>query len=88
MLADVIEEKLRLSLREKERDLFGRNLIKQDPFTPQIEGKITFSCDPKRTNYLLEMTHRILDDMANNGIDPALIAKKPPRRKRANQATV
>lgn len=82
VLADVIEEKLRLSLREKESGIYSVGTwITQDPFTPQIEGEITFSCDPQRTDHLLNMTHRILDDMANNGINPALITKKAAEKK-------
>ena len=35
----------------------------QDVHTPQIEGKIEFSCDPKRVEELTHLTNQVLDDI-------------------------
>lgn len=54
----------------------------QDPFTRKLKGKSPSVAIRNAQLSSRDDTPRILDDMANNGIDPALIAKKPPRRKR------
>ncbi len=76
VLADILQEKLRIALREKESGIYSVNTwLSQEAKTPQIEGKITFSCAPERVDALLALTHRILDDLRTQGLDPRDIAK-------------
>lgn len=77
ILGEIVQEKLRLVLREKESGIYAVNSwFNQEPHTPQIEGKIEFSCAPERANELIKLTHKILDDIAENGIDETLLRKK------------
>ena len=64
ILADIVQEKLRLILREKVSGVYSVNSwFMQDVHTPQIEGKIEFSCDPKRIEELTHLTNQVLDDI-------------------------
>ncbi|CWX04498.1 TPA: insulinase family protein [Haemophilus influenzae] len=77
ILADIVQEKLRLILREKVSGVYSVNSwFMQDVHTPQIEGKIEFSCDPKRVEELTHLTNQVLDDIVKNGIDENLLRKK------------
>ncbi|OOS01779.1 peptidase M16 [Canicola haemoglobinophilus] len=77
ILADIIQEKLRLSLREQASGIYSVNAWFEQPhFSPQIEGKIEFSCEPERAKELTQLTHRVLDQMLKQGIEPELLAKK------------
>ncbi|MDU8924616.1 insulinase family protein [Pasteurellaceae bacterium LIM206] len=77
ILADIVQEKLRLLLREQEAGIYAVNAsIFQEPQLPQIEGRITFSADPARVEHLIRLTDKVLDDMANNGVEPDLLHKK------------
>ncbi|SSY82183.1 protease3 [Aggregatibacter actinomycetemcomitans] len=77
ILAEIIQEKLRLVLREKVSGIYSVNSwFSQDPHTPQIEGKIAFSCAPNRAEELIKLTHQILDEIIENGIDETLLRKK------------
>lgn len=77
ILADIIQEKLRLILREQESSIYAVNaFIFQEPESHQIEGRISFSASPKRIDTLLKLTHQILNDLLQNGVDEALLTKK------------
>lgn len=77
ILGEIVQEKLRLILREKASGIYSVNSwFSQDPYTPQIEGKIEFSCAPQRTGELLKLTHQVLDEIIKNGIDETLLRKK------------
>lgn len=77
ILADIIQEKLRLRLREKESGIYSVNTwLSQEPHSAQIEGKIAFSCAPERVEDLLASTHQILDSLMTEGIETQYIAKK------------
>lgn len=77
ILADIIQEKLRLSLREQASGIYAVHAwFEQEHFSPQIEGKIEFSCDPMRVQELTQMTHHVLDQILKQGIEPELLAKK------------
>ncbi|MDP8050914.1 insulinase family protein [Pasteurella atlantica] len=77
ILGDMLQEELRLNLREKASGVYSvTSWFSQAPYSSQIEGKISFSCAPSRVNELKKMSHKILDDFLNNGIDRELFLKK------------
>lgn len=77
ILGDIVQEKLRLVLREKASGIYSVNSwFNQESYMPQIEGKIEFSCAPERANELIKLTHQILDDIIEQGIDETLLRKK------------
>jgi len=77
VLADIMQEKLRITLREQQSGIYSVNTwLSQEPHSTQIEGKITFSCAPERADALLDLTHRILDQLAEQGVSEQEVAKK------------
>ncbi|WP_439243553.1 M16 family metallopeptidase [Lonepinella sp. BR2474] len=77
ILADILQEKLRLALREQLSGVYSVNTwFSQEPFSPQLEGKIEFSCEPKRAEELRLQAHKIVDELLEKGIDPTLLTKK------------
>ncbi|MGF7452471.1 M16 family metallopeptidase [Pasteurella bettyae] len=77
LLGDILQEKLRLVLREKESGIYSVNSwFSQAKEMPQLEGKIEFSCAPERADYLIKQTHHVLDEIMAKGIDPDLLQKK------------
>ncbi|MDO4430344.1 MAG: insulinase family protein [Lonepinella koalarum] len=77
ILAEIIQEKLRLVLREQESGIYSANAsIFQEPEINQIEGRISFSASPKRVENLLKLTHQILDEFLEKGVDETMLAKK------------
>ncbi|VEH68723.1 PqqL [Rodentibacter pneumotropicus] len=77
ILGDIVQEKLRLVLREKVSGIYSVNSwFSQEPNLPQIEGKIEFSCAPERADELIKLTYQVLDDIIKNGIDETLLRKK------------
>ncbi|TCP95736.1 zinc protease [Cricetibacter osteomyelitidis] len=77
ILGDVLQEKLRFSLREDASGVyFVNSWFNQDPHTSQIEGKIAFSCAPERVDELFRLTEHTLDQLMQQGIEPALLEKK------------
>ncbi|BFU60030.1 MULTISPECIES: M16 family metallopeptidase [Rodentibacter] len=77
VLADILQEKLRLLLREQESSIYSVNVsIFQEPQLPQAEGRITFSAAPHRVNHLLQLTRQVMDEIIQQGVEPELLAKK------------
>ncbi|WP_244157009.1 M16 family metallopeptidase [Rodentibacter ratti] len=77
ILADIVQEKLRLVLREKVSGIYSVNSwFSQEPHLPQIEGKIEFTCAPNRAEELIKLTYQVLDDIIENGVDETLLRKK------------
>ncbi|OOF41506.1 peptidase M16 [Rodentibacter mrazii] len=77
ILGDIVQEKLRLVLREKASGIYSVNSwFSQESYMPQIEGKIEFSCAPERADELIKLTHQILDEIIEQGIDETLLRKK------------
>ncbi|OOF58775.1 M16 family metallopeptidase [Rodentibacter myodis] len=77
ILADILQEKLRLLLREQESSIYSVNVsIFQEPQLPQAEGRITFSAAPDKVNHLLQLTQQVMDELAQKGVEPELLAKK------------
>lgn len=77
ILADILQEKLRLLLREQESAIYSVNVsIFQEPQLPQAEGRITFSAAPHRVNHLLRLTQQVMDKIVRQGVEPELLAKK------------
>lgn len=77
LLGDILQEKLRLTLRENDSGIYSSNSwFSQEPTSLQIEGKIEFSCDPQRADELLEKAYQVVDDLMENGVDPLLLRKK------------
>lgn len=77
ILADILQEELRLLLREQESGIYSVNVsISQEQQSPQIEGRITFSSAPHRVNHLVQLTQQVLDEIVQQGVDPELLAKK------------
>ncbi len=77
ILANILQEKLRLLLREQESSIYSVNVsIFQEPQLPQAEGRITFSAAPHRVNHLLQLTQQVTDELARQGVEPELLAKK------------
>lgn len=77
ILGDILQEELRLHLREQASGIYAVNSwFEQDPFSPQIEGKIEFSCEPERAEELRKLAHQVVDKLLQQGIDPQLLAKK------------
>lgn len=77
ILGDILQEKLRLILREEYSGIYSVNSwFSQEPQTSQLDGKIAFSCAPEKVEQLIKLTYQILDDMIQNGIDSHLFVKK------------
>lgn len=77
LLGDVLQEKLRLILREQVSGIYAVNSwFAQEKEQTAIEGKIEFSCDPNRVQELLQHTEYILETLINDGIESALLNKK------------
>ncbi|TDQ59438.1 zinc protease [Mesocricetibacter intestinalis] len=82
ILADILQEKLRLLLRERESGIYAVNAsVFQEPQSPQMEGRITFSAAPDRVDYLLRLTHLVLDEIIQKGVEPELLQKKINEKK-------
>lgn len=77
LLGDVIQEKLRVALREQASGIYAVNSwFGQEKEQHYIEGKIEFSCAPERVEELTQQTYHILDQMRREGVDSALLKKK------------
>lgn len=77
VLADIIQDKLRIRLREKESGIYSVNTwLSQDPKMSQLEGRISFSCAPERVEQLIKSAHNILDDIMQEGVEADVVAKK------------
>ena len=87
VLGTYLQERLRLTLREKASGVYSvGSWFTQDLRSPQIEGKISFSCDPARAQELLQITQQELDKILQQGIDPVLFAKNRQENKRLLEA--
>ncbi|UAX43057.1 M16 family metallopeptidase [Pasteurella canis] len=77
LLGDILQEKLRLALREQSSGIYAVNSwFGQDKDQDDLEGKIEFSCAPERVQELTAKTHQILDEMMRNGVESSLLQKK------------
>ncbi|MDO4625937.1 MAG: insulinase family protein [Pasteurellaceae bacterium] len=77
VIADVLQEKLRLALREKASGVYSVNTwFEQDAKKEQVVGHIGFSCAPERVNELIALSEKVLNEVKQNGIEPKLLAKK------------
>ncbi|PJG84521.1 M16 family metallopeptidase [Conservatibacter flavescens] len=77
ILGTMIEEKLRLELREKESGIYAiSSQFYQEPELNQIEGRIRFSTSPERVDQLIDLVYRLFDDWSKQGVEEALLHKK------------
>ncbi|NBI43078.1 insulinase family protein [[Haemophilus] felis] len=77
LLGDIVQEQLRLVLREQDSGIYAANAwFSQEKEQSAIEGKIEFSCAPERAQELIQHTEQILDYIVKKGVDPLLLNKK------------
>ncbi|MDY0652918.1 insulinase family protein [Pasteurella multocida] len=77
LLADVLQEVLRLTLREQSSGIYAVNSwFNQEKSHARLEGKIEFSCAPDRVAELTAQTYHILDEIMQKGVSASLLEKK------------
>ncbi|MDY4280743.1 MAG: insulinase family protein [[Pasteurella] mairii] len=77
LLSDILQEQLRLTLRENDSGIYSVNTwFSQEMTSSQIEGKIEFSCDPQRVDELIQAAYRVVNELEKQGVDPAILKKK------------
>lgn len=77
LLGDILQEKLRLTLREQSSGVYSiDSWFSQDKEHKEIEGKISFSCAPERVQELTDKAYQILDELREIGVENNLLEKK------------
>ncbi|OOF67588.1 M16 family metallopeptidase [Rodentibacter caecimuris] len=77
ILGDIVQEQLRLDLREKESGIYSvSSWFTQDKNTNQIEARIDFSCAPERTEFLIQAADKVLNHIVSQGVPEKLLQKK------------
>lgn len=77
ILAAILQEKLRIILREKASGVYSVNSwFMQEPEMRQADGKIEFSCAPERIEQLLTLTNQVINEIIEKGVEIDLLNKK------------
>jgi len=81
LTGELVQEQLRLKLREQASGVYSvTSWFWQNAKSAQAEGRIQFSCAPERVDELLSLTHQVLDDMAQQGVNESVLSNKRVQR--------
>ncbi|MGY0217023.1 M16 family metallopeptidase [Endozoicomonadaceae bacterium StTr2] len=77
LAGELVQDQLRDQLREQASGVYGvSSWFWQAPYEPFATARIGFSCDPERVDELLQLTHKVLDKIAREGISEQALDNK------------